>query len=197
MENTQRDQRVLFNVVNLSKSRSLFREGLTPVVRSTTRCRWQRMRKDHCFYYKSPLHRVHFVLSFVFCFDKEDERYHFTLAQPYSLSRVDKYLEGLKDEGYEYVREDVVAKTVDGRPLKVLTITNPKNLEGSKAAEQNIDDKGDSNQKEEEDEAQEDNNQNEVQGEDEDDDKDAAERAELGIKEDDASSTTSKTVRSR
>ena len=38
--NTQRDQRVIFNVVNLSKWRTLFADGLTPVVKSTSRPRW-------------------------------------------------------------------------------------------------------------------------------------------------------------
>ena len=40
VENTRVDQRVIFNVVNLSKHRSLFAEGLTPVVKSTTRPRF-------------------------------------------------------------------------------------------------------------------------------------------------------------
>ncbi len=40
VENTQRDQRVIFNVVNLSKARSLFSQGLTPVVKSTSRPRF-------------------------------------------------------------------------------------------------------------------------------------------------------------
>ena len=34
VENTQRDQRVIFNVVNLSKWRTLFADGLTPVVKA-------------------------------------------------------------------------------------------------------------------------------------------------------------------
>ena len=70
VENTRKDQRVIFNVVNLSKNRSLFAEGLTPVVKSTTRPRWQRMLKQNVFHYKSPLHHEHFVLSFAFTFDR-------------------------------------------------------------------------------------------------------------------------------
>ena len=62
VENTQQDQRVIFNVVNLSKWRNLFKEGLTPVVRSTSRPKWQRMPPGHVFYYRSPLHRNNFVL---------------------------------------------------------------------------------------------------------------------------------------
>ena len=57
VENTQKDQRVIFNVVNLCKARNLFTDGLTPVIKSTSRPRWQRMPTDHVFYYKSPLHR--------------------------------------------------------------------------------------------------------------------------------------------
>ena len=66
VENTQKDQRVIFNVVNLSKARTLFAGGLTPVVKSTSRPRWQRMPKKYVFYYKSPIHHKNFVLSFAF-----------------------------------------------------------------------------------------------------------------------------------
>ena len=39
MENTQRNQRVLLNIVNLSKYHNLFRNGMTPLVKSTSRPR--------------------------------------------------------------------------------------------------------------------------------------------------------------
>ena len=92
VENTCRDQRVIFNVVNLSKWKTLFTEGLTPVVKSTSRPRWQRMQQQFVFYYQSPIHNDHFILSFAFSFDREDERYSFGLAQPYSLSRYNLYM---------------------------------------------------------------------------------------------------------
>ena len=50
VENTQKDQRVIFNVVNLSKWRTLFAEGLTPVVKSTSRPRWQRHSGLFCLF---------------------------------------------------------------------------------------------------------------------------------------------------
>ena len=37
IENTQQDQRIIFNLVNISKSRNLLTSGLTPVVKSTSR----------------------------------------------------------------------------------------------------------------------------------------------------------------
>ncbi len=60
--------------MNLSKFHCLFRDGLTPVVKSTSRPRWQRMPQNHVFYYRSPVHKDNYVLTFAFCFDKEDER---------------------------------------------------------------------------------------------------------------------------
>eukprot|EP00095_Tigriopus_kingsejongensis_P009965 maker-scaffold17_size721972-snap-gene-2.11 protein:Tk09965 transcript:maker-scaffold17_size721972-snap-gene-2.11-mRNA-1 annotation:"cytosolic carboxypeptidase 6" len=129
VENTQREQRVLFNVVNLSKARSLFREGLTPVVRSTSRPQWQRMPSNHVFYYKSPIHTYHCVLTFGFSFDLEDERYSFALAQPYSLSRYNMYVENILKSSFPFFKVETVAKSIQGRKVEMITITDPRNLE--------------------------------------------------------------------
>lgn len=40
VENVKSDQRVIFNIVNFSKTKSLYREGMSPVVRSTSRPKW-------------------------------------------------------------------------------------------------------------------------------------------------------------
>ena len=40
VDNVQEDQRVIFNIVNLSRTRNLFQQGMTPVVRSTSRKKW-------------------------------------------------------------------------------------------------------------------------------------------------------------
>ena len=40
VENVHVDQRIIFNIVNLSKTRNLFTIGLTPIVRSTSRPKW-------------------------------------------------------------------------------------------------------------------------------------------------------------
>ena len=115
VENTQKDQRVIFNVVNLSKWRTLFSDGLTPVVKSTSRPRWQRMQGQFVFYYRSPIHSDHFILSFAFSFDREDERYSFALAQPYSLSRYNLYLESILSAKHIFLRCEAVAKSLQVR----------------------------------------------------------------------------------
>ena len=130
VENTQKDQRVIFNVVNLSKWRTLFSDGLTPVVKSTSRPRWQRMQGQFVFYYRSPIHSDHFILSFAFSFDREDERYSFALAQPYSLSRYNLYLESILSAKHIFLRCEAVAKSLQVRnsSLEDKIQTTEKNL---------------------------------------------------------------------
>lgn len=82
----------------MSKARNLFRYGLTPLVKSSGRPKWQRIPKGHVFYYKSAVHQNHYVLSFAFAFDKEDEVYQFALSAPFSYSRLQAYLSALKSK---------------------------------------------------------------------------------------------------
>ena len=54
-------------------------------------------------------------------------RYHFAAAQPYSLSRFDAYRDTVLTK-YEFVKSEVLTKTVQERDLHLLTITHPKNI---------------------------------------------------------------------
>ena len=40
VDNVRSDQRVIFNLVNLHKTRTLYRSGMTPLVRTSSRPRW-------------------------------------------------------------------------------------------------------------------------------------------------------------
>jgi cytosolic carboxypeptidase protein 6 len=46
VDNVKADQRVIFNIVNISKSANLFRQGMTPLVKSSTRPKWQRIPRE-------------------------------------------------------------------------------------------------------------------------------------------------------
>ena len=59
---------------------------------------------------------------------REDERYSFALGQPYSYQRYEIYLETLLSNNFEYFQVETLSHTIQNRPLKVLTITDPKNL---------------------------------------------------------------------
>ncbi|CAF5131109.1 unnamed protein product, partial [Rotaria sp. Silwood1] len=50
---------------------------MTQLVKSTSRKRWQRLPARNVFYYRCPDHRKNYVMSFTFCFDREDDVYQF------------------------------------------------------------------------------------------------------------------------
>ncbi|SPP80894.1 blast:Cytosolic carboxypeptidase 6 [Drosophila guanche] len=124
VDNVKQDQRVLFNIVNLSKSRNLFASGLTPLVKSSSRPKWQRMSKRQVFFYRSAMHQGHYVLSFAFIFDKEEDVYQFALAWPYSYSRLQSYLnviDARQGTDKRFTRS-VLIKSLQNRNVDLLTI---------------------------------------------------------------------------
>jgi len=85
--NAKVGQTCIFHIVNfskvqfllelgstISKGRSLYREGMGPVVRSTSRVNWIRLSQSQCYYWKGE--SGGYILSFTFKFDV-DERYEF------------------------------------------------------------------------------------------------------------------------
>ncbi|GBP05942.1 hypothetical protein EVAR_3220_1 [Eumeta japonica] len=76
----------------MGKERTLFSGEMTPLVRSTSRQKWQRMPRRLVFVHRSVAHRGRRVLSLAFGFDREDDVYQFAAAAPYSYSRLQKHL---------------------------------------------------------------------------------------------------------
>ncbi|XP_017131540.1 cytosolic carboxypeptidase 6 isoform X2 [Drosophila elegans] len=124
VDNVKQDQRVLFHIVNISKSRNLFSSGLTPLVKSSSRPKWQRLPKRQVFFYRSAMHQGHYVLSFAFIFDKEEDVYQFALAWPYSYSRLQSYLnviDARQGTDKRFTRS-VLIKSLQNRNVDLLTI---------------------------------------------------------------------------
>ncbi|XP_065166011.1 cytosolic carboxypeptidase 6 isoform X2 [Atheta coriaria] len=137
VDNVRLQQRVVFNIVNFSKARNLFNgDGLmVPIVRSTSRSKWQRIPKRMVFYQRSVAHKNQYVLSFAFVFDKEDEIYHFALTYPYGYNRAQAFLGQLEtkcaDLGEGFKRE-CIGNTIQKRPVDLLTIGNNSPITGTK-----------------------------------------------------------------
>ena len=128
IDNVKQDQRVIFNVVNISRSRNLFDSYMTPLVKSTSRPKWQRIPQENVFYYKSAIHQNHYILSFAFTFDREEEIYHFALMLPYSYSKMQSYLNFIEArQGSTKLFERVtLCKTLQKRNLDMINIDNIK-----------------------------------------------------------------------
>ncbi|KAM8706313.1 hypothetical protein ACLKA7_010570 [Drosophila subpalustris] len=124
VDNVKQDQRVIFNIVNISKSRNLFNCGLTPLVKSSSRPKWQRLSKRQVFFYRSAMHQGHYVLSFGFNFDKEEDVYMFALASPYSYSRLQSYLNVIdaRQGPEKRFTRSVLVKSLQNRNVDLLTI---------------------------------------------------------------------------
>nr|CAI5867766.1 unnamed protein product [Callosobruchus analis] len=125
VDNVKQDQRVIFNVVNISKEKNLLMDNLTPLVKSSSRQKWQRIPKQHVYYAKSPLHHNHYILSFSFAFDKEDDVFQFCLAPPYSYSRLQTFLNLLEVKASHLdgsFKRELLANSVQKRRLDLITI---------------------------------------------------------------------------
>jgi cytosolic carboxypeptidase protein 6 len=126
VENVKSDQRVIFNVVNFSKSKSLYREGMSPLVKSTSRPKWQRIPPKNCFYYRCPEHKKNYVMSFVFCFDVEDDVYQFAYSFPYSYTKLQNYMQLLEKRDMNYFERELLTMSVQQRRLDLLTVCDPQ-----------------------------------------------------------------------
>uniref|UniRef100_A0A8D8VZJ2 Cytosolic carboxypeptidase 6 n=2 Tax=Cacopsylla melanoneura TaxID=428564 RepID=A0A8D8VZJ2_9HEMI len=133
IDNTRLDQRVILNIVNIGKTKNLFREGMTPLVRSTSRNKkWYRMLNRDVYYHRSNAHRKHYVLSLIFAFDKEEDAYQISFSYPYSYSKCKLYLDTLEKKKNEFFHREVVNHSIQKRNIDVVTITDLKMNENHK-----------------------------------------------------------------
>ncbi|XP_038115746.1 cytosolic carboxypeptidase 6 isoform X2 [Culex quinquefasciatus] len=129
VDNVKQDQRVIFNIVNMNKSRNLFKDGMTPLVKSSSRPKWQRLPRCEVFYYKSAVHQNHYVLSYAFAFDKEDEVYQFALTFPYSYSKLQAFLNALESKFPDSFERTTLGMTIQNRKMELITFDDVKKPE--------------------------------------------------------------------
>ena len=121
-------QKVIFNLLGYSKTKSLFREGMAPVVCSSGRPYWERMPPNSVYYYRSPRHDRQYVLSFPFCFERADETYYFALSFPYTYSYLQRFLFALEAKALPFLHRETLCRTLQERRCDLLTISSPANL---------------------------------------------------------------------
>mmetsp|Transcript_66797 Transcript_66797/g.111893 ORF Transcript_66797/g.111893 Transcript_66797/m.111893 type:complete len:439 (-) Transcript_66797:1599-2915(-) len=132
VSNVVAGQRVIFHLINCSKTKSLFRLGMTPLVRSTSRPKWERIPTRNCFYYRSPRHKRNYILSFAFAFDKEEDTYYFAYCYPYTYTYLQKFLSHIEAQNFDFLQREVLCRTVQHRRIDLLTITSPQPLNDKK-----------------------------------------------------------------
>ncbi|XP_059049863.1 cytosolic carboxypeptidase 6-like [Achroia grisella] len=124
IENVKQDQRVIFNIVNLGKEYTLFNSDMTPLVRSTSRQKWQRLPRRLLFYHRSLVHRGRKILSIAFAFDREEDIYQFVSAAPYSYSRLQRHLTLWEKKAQGFATRESIAQSTQKRRIELITIGN-------------------------------------------------------------------------
>ncbi|ESO12131.1 hypothetical protein HELRODRAFT_63123, partial [Helobdella robusta] len=132
VDNVVYGQRVIFNIVNFSKTKSLYRNGMSPVVKTTSRPNWVRIPHHNVFYYRCPDHNKNYVMSFAFCFDSEDDTYQFAYCFPYSYTKLQNYLDGIEFKNLQCFQRELLCTTTQQRRLDIISITNHRTLSAKK-----------------------------------------------------------------
>jgi hypothetical protein len=124
--NVQAGQQTVFTIVNFSKSKSLYRHGMAPVVRSSLRPNWHRLPAQHTYWYKSKRHGNRYVMSWAFIFDEEQDSYEFAYSYPFSYTSLLYelgYLEFMGARGQ--FRRQTLCRTPQQRKIEVITLSSP------------------------------------------------------------------------
>ncbi|CAB3411218.1 unnamed protein product [Caenorhabditis bovis] len=121
-KNALEGQRVIFNIVNFSKQRTLFENGTAaPVVKSKPQNSWSRIPSRHIYYYRSSQHGDRWILSFAFIFEGGDV-VKFAYSIPYTYDHLQKWLTELESRNYPFFHRDILTYTVQKRRVDLITI---------------------------------------------------------------------------
>jgi len=115
VSNVKKGQRVVFSLCNFSKARSLYRSGMTPLVKSESRPQWERIPEKYVYYYRSNRHSKNYVLSFMFMFDREDDVYYFAYCYPYTYTDLQKFLYNIEVKNLPFFKRTELCRTVQHR----------------------------------------------------------------------------------
>ncbi|XP_032450189.1 cytosolic carboxypeptidase 6-like [Lynx canadensis] len=91
---------------------------MAPMVKSTSRPKWQRLPPKNVYYYRCPDHRKNYVMSFAFCFDREEDIYQFAYCYPYTYTRFQHYLDSLQKRNMDYFFREQLGQSVVRPSLK-------------------------------------------------------------------------------
>ncbi|EFO62692.1 Nuclear ATP/GTP-binding protein [Giardia lamblia P15] len=114
----------IFHILSFSKGKTTFLTEQTPLVRSTSRNKWERIPRNQCFYYASSKHKCYTnnpVLSFVFQFDKIED-YFFAFSYPFTYSMLTKFNSRLINHKLPFIRLFNIGKTYNGNDFPILVI---------------------------------------------------------------------------
>lgn len=119
-----KNERVLFTIPNMSKGKSSYRDGMSPLVRSLKRPTWQRLPPLGCMYYRTPPKKKGYSLSFFFEFDDPSDEFYFAYSWPFSYTDLQRALFFLEARQLPFVTRTLLTRSPQHRRVDLITITN-------------------------------------------------------------------------
>ncbi len=115
-------------MMNINKKATAYRLGMAPIVRSTSRPRWERIPSKFVFNYADPRPKGQKtpLVSFLFKFDNDRDEYFFAFCYPYTYSMLQRFLSRVGYANLNYVKREVLCKSLMGKRVDLLTITDPE-----------------------------------------------------------------------
>ncbi|CAN0200295.1 unnamed protein product [Bubo scandiacus] len=85
----------------------------------------QRIPSKNVYYYRCPDHRKNYVMSFAFCFDREDDTYQFAYCYPYTYTRLQHYLDNLQRRNMDYFCRELLGLSVKKKAAIPMKAADP------------------------------------------------------------------------
>ncbi|NXT41024.1 CBPC2 carboxypeptidase, partial [Pelecanoides urinatrix] len=133
VQNTRRDPLYRFTIANLAKPKSLYGEGMRPLLYSQREAQsrgigWRRVGADVCYYQGgSGEEPAAFRLSWTVRFPHDGDTCFFAHSYPYTYSDLQRYLRALTGDPVRsrYCAVRALCRSLAGNTIHLLTITSP------------------------------------------------------------------------
>ncbi|XP_033371209.1 cytosolic carboxypeptidase 2 [Parus major] len=139
VQNTRREPLYRFTIVNMAKPKSLYGQGLQPLLYSQQDAQsrgigWRRMGTDVCYYRGSAGEPPMFRLSWTVRFPHDGDTCFFASCYPYTYSDLQRYLRALAADPARsrYCAVQALCHSLAGNTVYLLTITSPGGTAGKR-----------------------------------------------------------------
>ncbi|NXV53110.1 CBPC2 carboxypeptidase, partial [Uria aalge] len=132
VQNTRRDPLYRFTIANLAKPKSLYGEGMRPLLYSQRDAQsrgvgWRRVGTDVRYYRGGGAEPAAFRLSWTVRFPHDGDTCFFAHSYPYTYSDLQRYLRALAGDPVcsQYCAVRALCRSLAGNTVYLLTITSP------------------------------------------------------------------------
>jgi cytosolic carboxypeptidase protein 2/3 len=129
VSNTTANLSVTFNILNFSKSGSLYNSGMKVMVYSSMSQSWSRGGTNISYFpngiKKNKKNKTYYTMSFTYKFINANDVIYFAYSSPYTFTDIMKYLQALEDDEIvkEYFKRRLLTHSIAGNRCDYITIT--------------------------------------------------------------------------